>query len=739
MASFTASSGPTTTIFTATGAHPLRACRTHGAGVKRVYSKEVKGYCVSLKGARTTRLELPRRPRASLGITHRFVVVQLRAPAGRDCAVELTVSDTNHLRYRLILSTALGGSGAAAKQKRNPGNPLHCQLPLRLQRNRWTNVVLDVAQLTHEAFGEIHGAMFRCCEAVACTANAQVRNIFSCLENPVAVPSSVPAGLALQLQGGKQPRNVFVDGTPGGGMGGMGGMGGGGMGDGMGDGTSPGPRMPRPSPVPTLPCAAALTPSSALPEESPGPVHLAFGTRVTPGGSRGTPPSARSRRQTPPRSGKPRRQAEPHQAAGGGSGTRRRRRPTPVRMRGGPGRAPRPQYDHGGHDDHHHDDDDAPPPRRRVPVEEMGDLGAYYADHGSPLSPPTAGVDAAVAEDVAAMMRGLGVQDAMTSPMATPSPVAAPRRRDAGTAISSGRGSPAAAAVAEPVEPKATPASARDDEDDEDVFAYAPRDDRADEYPDHGDAADLAAAGEEQEGRHQRGAVQHPRPGQEMAGADDYYDAASAEYDVDVPVVQRSTSDLGALADAEWDEPQAELLYDEDLPSDAVEESRVSAGEEDGGRVVVAGDDGVDEDVSYEDEDEDEAQRIAALYRQLEQKRRQIALMEAEFSDLDEEEETAAAAAQEEEQPADAGLAVEEYEAETYAEEAAAADTALEGEEACDDQLAEAVDDEYSAEPQREDDFEAGEEEEEEEEELIFDPILDCYYSPRTNTYFEKA
>ena len=115
--------------------------------------------------------------------------------------------------------------------------------------------------------------------------------------------------------------------------------------------------------------------------------------------------------------------------------------------------------------------------------------------------------------------------------------------------------------------------------------------------------------------------------------------------------------------------------------------------------------------------------------------------MEAEFSDLDEEEETAAAAAQEEEQPADAGLAVEEYEAETYAEEAVAADTALEGEEACDDQLAEAVDDEYSAEPQREDDFEAGEEEEEEEEEeeLIFDPILDCYYSPRTNTYFEKA
>ena len=34
--------------------------------------------------------------------------------------------------------------------------------------------------------------------------------------------------------------------------------------------------------------------------------------------------------------------------------------------------------------------------------------------------------------------------------------------------------------------------------------------------------------------------------------------------------------------------------------------------------------------------------------------------------------------------------------------------------------------------------FASAEDDVEEDEELIFDPILDCYYSPRTNTYFER-
>ena len=57
---------PTGLIFTSVGSKPLRQARispakrtTAGAGVKRVYCKDVKGYGVELKGPRT-RLELPR-------------------------------------------------------------------------------------------------------------------------------------------------------------------------------------------------------------------------------------------------------------------------------------------------------------------------------------------------------------------------------------------------------------------------------------------------------------------------------------------------------------------------------------------------------------------------------------------------------------------------------------------------------------------------------------------------------
>ena len=282
------------TIFTPVGANPLSKAAVSRAGVKRVFVKSIKSYCVALKGLPTTTLSLPKKQRISLGVTHRYITVQLFVPLTKNCSIELRLSDTNHCTYRLILSTALKASHA---MKIKPGHPLHFQVPLPLQRNRWCRVVLDVAQLTHATFGEMNEAMFRTVDAISVTANCRIRNIFSTLEDPLADSSLVPQHLELVTTTMAKVNDVFVDGTT--------------TTTTMLGGKSKErrqPRQPLPSPVPTLPTpVGGVTPS--LP--TPSRLTFAFGTRVseeTPSfvtppqegnGERRTPPKSSSRRRTP--------------------------------------------------------------------------------------------------------------------------------------------------------------------------------------------------------------------------------------------------------------------------------------------------------------------------------------------------------------------------------------------------------------------------------------------------------
>ena len=682
---------PTGLIFTSVGSKPLRQARispakrtTAGAGVKRVYCKDVKGYGVELKGPRTTRLELPPRKRDSLGVTHRYLVFQVKVPAGRDFAVELTVSDTNHFRYRLILSTAIkagsqrsaeAAANAVRAKKRNPGNPLHFQLPLRMTKNKWTNVVVDVMQLTQDTFGA--PTLFRCCDNVAITANCQLRNIFSALENPVALPSAVPAHLALRMANGSQPCTVFVGGvdqddelcearmTPKFGNGELSAR------STRSHSIAAITRLPLPSPVPTIAHApgaasAAAMVSPSLPTPPPS-VRLAFGTRVSP-----DPNLVDSgNRPTPARTNKKASRRRPKKGASA----------LPSRM---------PSQEDNGYWDEL--------PRRRFPksTDENGEfvdalvspnetrgkpvvLGEY--GEGSPLSPPC----------------HVTVKDAMLSP-----------------SLGSDRNAEAAEAQAEhglAQRDAAFTPDRREEEEQEERFSAAEHEPEATPPRDYDvedqcwDGADAPPAEEvfDETGSDERDL---------RATMGDLRETESAEHD--------------ALAESQ----QGEQLNEEDEPpsysSNDVDEDEPFLCQND--QVVHdGGNEGDSEEVAYADDDDaendEEAEaRIAYLYSQLELKRRQIAQMEAEFSDADMD-------------------GQENTNTPRYYE---AADDGREGAGLpLDDsvRVGDVSEDVVNLGRMKEDElagFASAEDDMEEDEELIFDPILDCYYSPRTNTYFER-
>ena len=727
-------SSPTGLIFTSAGSKPLAQARvspgstTGNGAAKRVYCKEVKSYGVELKGARTTRLDLPPRKRDSLGVTHRYLVFQVQVPAGRDFAVELIVSDTNHFRYRLILSTAISSSKAMMESpaysaegsshvvaKRNPGNPLHFQLPLRLTRTRWTRVVVDVVQLTQNTFGELHGAMFRCVDAVAITANCRLRNIFSALENPIAVPSTVPAHLKLRMADGRQPCTVFVDGLS--------------SSSNSSSRDSPGtissvalspscalsnastaasapstrsnrshvpsssrtPRLPLPSPVPTLVNAPGAAAAAAMVSPSlPGPppsVKLAFGTRVN-----SSPDLVNSAAgPSPPRSGK---KIQPISLSAKQKKENRRRPLVRPPVACSPDKAanywdelPRRRFPRST------DENDEPfqtagNNQKRFISSPMDMYG-----EGSPLSPP---IDYAF------------VKDAVPSPsLGSEAEIIA----DEMQAISG-----AGETVVTPVRLLHTLSDSADAGEEEENTDHEPEATPPREYDDYVD--DMHDDKEEQE---------YFRRSTEDDCTDEHDDLNCNDSNEDLKeamdALRVNIIVQGSAENEEEEQQQQQYLEEEDEPFERSCEGQV---ELTGHRAQLENnvvyledfaegyENGVEAATYVDDEDtendEEAAAKIAFLYSQLELKRRQIARMEAEFSDTEVDD-------RDQDQPSS-----ENEEDELWPQH-----NGSEAVGSMDDDLVNMGD-------LKNEDGNAGED----DEELIFDPILDCYYSPRTNTYFER-
>ncbi|XP_076870402.1 protein CFAP20DC isoform X2 [Brachyhypopomus gauderio] len=183
--------GASVEIFSAQGKDPVAKWKLSGgqSSISRIFDKEVKGFVYSLEGSsQMHKMQLPKDGKMPLVLIQRFVVLQVNVPLGKDFSTELVVTDQEHLKRRLYLSTV---------HKEFSATPLHARIPLLgLRRDIWCNLCIDLGSLTSELF---RGAVFLSLDGIVISACCKVRRIFTvrtepadCVERDLCYMSNEP-------------------------------------------------------------------------------------------------------------------------------------------------------------------------------------------------------------------------------------------------------------------------------------------------------------------------------------------------------------------------------------------------------------------------------------------------------------------------------------------------------------------------------------------------------------------
>ncbi|XP_059415874.1 protein CFAP20DC-like isoform X2 [Carassius carassius] len=163
-------------IFSAQGKDPVAKWKLYGrkSSISKVFDKEVKGFVYSLEGSsQTHKMQLPKDSKMTLGLVQKFLILQVNVPLGKDFSTEILVTDEEHLKKRLYLSTV---------HKELSATPLHARIPLScLKRNTWCNLCIDLDSLTAEIF---RGTRFLSLDGIIISACCKVRRIFTMKNEP---------------------------------------------------------------------------------------------------------------------------------------------------------------------------------------------------------------------------------------------------------------------------------------------------------------------------------------------------------------------------------------------------------------------------------------------------------------------------------------------------------------------------------------------------------------------------
>ncbi|KAM9758006.1 protein CFAP20DC [Menidia menidia] len=125
-------------------------------------------------------MQMPENGKMSLGLIQRYLVLQVNVPQSYDFSTELLITDSEHLKRRLHLSTV---------HKELSTTLLHAKIPfVGLKRNAWSTLCIDLVSL---ACGLFKG--FLTLEGITLFATCKVRRIFTMKGEPVE--TSNEAGL----------------------------------------------------------------------------------------------------------------------------------------------------------------------------------------------------------------------------------------------------------------------------------------------------------------------------------------------------------------------------------------------------------------------------------------------------------------------------------------------------------------------------------------------------------------
>lgn len=142
----------------------LRHVQVHG-NVSRSFDRLSKSHLLVLYNA--GEVEIPGRAKATLGLIHPFLVLQVFIPKGCECTVEIGYVDYSNTKRRIVFSQCK----AMARHLH------HVRMSSsQFKRDIWANLCFDVAALALIGFP---GSAFRHIDHVRVTAVCRVRRIFA--------------------------------------------------------------------------------------------------------------------------------------------------------------------------------------------------------------------------------------------------------------------------------------------------------------------------------------------------------------------------------------------------------------------------------------------------------------------------------------------------------------------------------------------------------------------------------
>ncbi|XP_030585559.1 protein CFAP20DC isoform X2 [Archocentrus centrarchus] len=170
--------GAVVEIFSGQGKDPAAKWKLCGgpSAIYKEYNKEVKGCVYCLEGSsQTVKMQMPDNGKMSLGLLQRFLVLQVNVPHCHDFSAELVITDSEHLKRRLHLSTV---------HKEVSATLLHAKIPfVGLKRNTWSTLCVDLVSLSSELFKG-----FLTLDGITLFATCKVRRIFTIKADPAGMP-----------------------------------------------------------------------------------------------------------------------------------------------------------------------------------------------------------------------------------------------------------------------------------------------------------------------------------------------------------------------------------------------------------------------------------------------------------------------------------------------------------------------------------------------------------------------
>ncbi|KAK5872549.1 hypothetical protein PBY51_013236 [Eleginops maclovinus] len=161
--------GPVVEIFSGQGKDPVAKWKLCGGQsfIHKEYNKEVRGFVYCLEGSsQTVKMQMPENGKMSLGLLQRFLVLQVNIEQCKDFSIELLITDLEHLKRRLYLSTV---------HKELSVTHLHAKIPfVGLKRSVWSTLCIDLVSFTSELFKG-----FLTLDGITLFATCKVRRIFT--------------------------------------------------------------------------------------------------------------------------------------------------------------------------------------------------------------------------------------------------------------------------------------------------------------------------------------------------------------------------------------------------------------------------------------------------------------------------------------------------------------------------------------------------------------------------------